>query len=331
MVENTITVEAADRHSLEILTHEFPAELAYGREGEAIRWISEAAEEVLADSELSQKIHTVLEFGRFATVTGLAMPEHVPPTPYRYLPSSEAIVYDFDIPQIAVSSLIGACYATKHLRGARILADIFPKDQYGTKPDSAFGSNQPFDFHGDGAVHPDTKPEYFSFRAVRNHEQIPTIASWADEKDLSSEAFQRLTEPAFTIHYESANPEAHSVERIAIIENNHTKFLHFNYYGRTKITISNDVESEPYIAALDEFEAALRRNSVPIRLNAGDIMLFDNKAGLHARQSFQPAPEQADRRWMRRVYIAADKYKRQEIEQDSARILRSEVDRGWYL
>lgn len=325
----SITASIHDRCTLDLIVHEFPPELTIGREGEAVAWVSDVTREELKNSELAENISSILHLGRYAVVTGLEMPATVPPTPEIYLPSENALIYDFDIPQLAISSLVGACYATEHLRGSRILADIFPKDTYGAKADSAFGSNQPFDFHGDGAIHPDTKPEYFSLRAVRNIEQVPTTISWVEPGDLSEEDLERLQEPVFTLHYESTDPEAHSIESVPVIESGTECFLRYNYFGRSKISLPRDAFE--HARALATFEAVLKKNSRPLMLAAGEVMILDNKAALHAREAFQPVTTQSQRRWMRRSYIAVDERKQAVIERTSSRILRSSVDRGWYL
>lgn len=330
MPSQLIHLETEDIKALQEISQAFPEELAKRHEGEAVSWTAFAATDILDGSRLDERLHTALEVGHYAVITGLPMPEEVPPTPERYLPTEEAVVYDFDIPQLAVSSLVGECYATKHLRGSRILADIFPKDEYDNKADSAFGSNKPFDFHGDGALHPDTKPEYFSFRAVRNEEGVPTVASWIEPGDVDSDALKLLNEPVFSLHYESTDPSAHRVDNIAIIEQNENRPSRLNYYGRGKVTVSVE-NPEPYIKALDDFDAALRKNSSAINLRAGEMLILNNKSAVHARQPFQPAKQPGSRRWMRRTYIATEPVKIRAILQRPDRIIQSEVDRGWYL
>lgn len=330
MQSSVIKLELRDIRSLDEITHAFPDELSWQREGEAVSWTADAAQDMLADSILTEQLREALNIGHFAVITGLKLPEVLPPTPQRYLSTEQAIVYDFDVAQLAVSSLIGECYATKHLRGSRILADIFPKEEYTAKPDSAFGSGQPFDFHGDGALHPDTKPEYFSFRAVRNEEQVPTVASWIKPDDLTDETRTLLSHPVFSLHYESTDPAAHRVDRVALVKPQEDGIDQLNYYGRSKVTVSAE-NPEPYIHALDDFEAVLKANSVAINLRPGEILVLNNKSSVHARQSFQPAKQQEKRRWMRRSYIATEPTKIRAILQRPDRIIQSEVDRGWYL
>ena len=330
MTSQKIHLETEDIKALQEITHAFPEELAERHEGEAVSWTALAATDILDGSRLDERLRTALEVGHYAVITGMLMPEEIPPTPVRYLPTEEAVVYDFDVPQLAVSSLVGECYATKHLRGSRILADIFPKDEYDEKADSAFGSNKPFDFHGDGALHPDTKPEYFSFRAVRHEERVPTVASWIEPGDINSDALGLLSEPVFSLHYESTNPSAHRVDNIAIMEQNENRLSRLNYYGRSKVTVPVE-NPAPYLEALDAFERALRKNSLAINLRAGELLILDNKSAVHARQSFQPAKQPGNRRWMRRSYIAAEPAKIRAILQRPDRIIQSEVDRGWYL
>lgn len=324
-----IDIEPHEQKKIDVITRNFPDELVYENEGEAVTWISETTAEEFTGSQFEKKLSAAKAVGKVILVRGISIP-NAPPTPARYQPTEHAEIYPFDIAHIAVASLVGSPYATKHLRGSRIISDIFPKDQYGAKHDSAFGSNKPFDFHADGALHPDTKPEYFSFQCVRNVEQIPTTVSWVEQDDLTNDQFQKLQEPVFTLFYENREAGAHKVSGLPIMYFSRDGSLRYNYYGKTKVTVECE-QDKVYFDALKAFEEALIKNSIDVLLSSGEIMIVDNKSALHARSSFEAAEAQVNRRWMRRIYIAADDVKQESIANTPSRILTSNVDRGWYI
>jgi L-asparagine oxygenase len=310
------------------ITEDFPAEFAIGKEAEAIDWVANHARQELLDSDLTRSTIEALRLDRLVVISGLPFPMRLPDTPRRYKPSEEADLYDFDVSNIAIASLIGECYSTRHLRGARIVTDIFPKDEMDNKQDSAFGSRQPFDFHADGAVHPDTKPEYFSFQAIRNHEQAPTYVSYVEPADLSEESLLLLTQPVFNIFYEQNSKSAHRIMDVPVIIEGGELFQ-FNYYGASKVSVRKGLDDR-YHQALREFDKALQANSQPVNLSAGELLVLDNKSTLHSRHAFSPHPDPRQRRWIRRIHIATNKVKIDRIA-TQGRMLKSDIDRGSYI
>ena len=323
-----LTLNDLDRDYLDGVTRDFPDGLSSGKEGAAVNWINgrlDAEAQALTPqlSELSESFKSGIDA---VHITGLPEAPYsiLPPTPDAYESVEDAIVHFFDLPHLALSGLAGAVYGTAHVRGGRIIADIFPKSKFETKKDSAFGSNQIFDFHADGVVQPDTTPDIFALHCLKNKEQVPTFFSTVSALDFNKDVYSTLTEPVYTIVYEIGN-EVDVINETPIIQEENNGRLRLNYYGAAKVLIDNpELDSEKYRAALHAFSDALQANTHSVTLQPGDMLFVDNKHALHGRRAFdEQAILPAERRWLRRVFIAQDPALVRQVKQSKDRILTS--------
>ena len=238
-------------------------------------------------------------------VRGLELPLEMPDTPELYQPAESAEIFRFDFSQLVLSSIIGASFGTTHVRGGRILCDVFPKQGYETKSDSAFGSDHDFDFHVDGVVHPDTTPDVFSLHCLRNILNIPTLMSDIDFSKLSLNAQTFLTQNVFRIYYESISETSHSIVS-PIIRHPGSKQQTIHYYGKTKVGIDETADDKYKIQdALDEFDQHLQQRAVPVSLTPGEIMFVNNRNCVHGRPAFSPSDIPKEKqRWLKRLHTA---------------------------
>jgi hypothetical protein len=288
------------------ISEAFPSDLHLGREAEAISWVEDqmrVAGEPAGISQLPDLFSQGAEVVRI--VGGTVDSVSLPPTPEAYLPPADADVWPFDIRHLALTSLIGFSYGSGHLRGGRIIADIFPKAQDADRQDTAFGSSKNFDFHADGVVHPDTMPECFSIHCLKNPTAVPTIVSTVREDDFEPATYQALRRPEFTIYYEGWRAGAHHLDDISLLEDNPDGTLRLNYYGGDKVV--SRVDDADHRSALLEFAEALDKNAVPLSLRPGEIVLIKNKQIVHSRPPFSTeSMDDSNRRWLRRVFATTN-------------------------
>ncbi len=306
-------------------SEEFPPELGIGRESEAIKWVENQID--LDHHTLPAKLQEIKEAISIGTdvveIRGIPLVGPLPDTPNRYSPVESADVHQFDIAQIALSALAGLTYGYKHVRGGRILADVFPKQDFEHKKDSAFGSREAFDFHADGAVQPDIMSQYFSLHCLKNPTSTPTIISTISVDDFSPEVASLLQEPVYELFYEGRITGAHSIKELPIIELKDGKTI-LRYYGSTKVDVHTEGDKEPYQAALYAFDQALHNNKVEASLEPGDIIFVNNRTTLHSRPAFNDNQlAQANRRWSRRLYTATQGDLLQRVQSQISRVLVS--------
>jgi hypothetical protein len=324
---NVLNLELTDndRDYLVEVTESFPTPLLRGREAEVANWI---------DNSLASNIQTLptqlreltQSFGLSVDAVHIAGLTHanLPPTPHVYETVDDATVYPFDLPHLALSALVGTIYGSSHVRGGRILADIFPKIDFETKRDSAFGSKQVFDFHADGVVQPDTAPDVFSLHCLKNEEQVSTFFSVVSAEDFEHDVYNALSEPVYTIVYEAGN-EVDVLKGTPIIQEDSDGRLKLNYYGAAKILLNHSKTMDKrYENALQVFATVLQASAHSVILQPGDILFVDNKHSLHGRQAFNTKSVLADdRRWLRRLFITRDPTLIEQINQSKDRVLTS--------
>ena len=313
---------------IESVVEDFPHEFGYGNESDAVDWVEDRMQSVTAPIP-----ERLLEFRQSLSdgtvdgihVVGIELPTRLPPTPNSYNPIDQAEIYGFDLPQLALSALLGASFGAKHIRGGRIIADVFPKPGYEDKPDSAFGSERNFDFHVDDAVSPDTSPDYFSLHCIRNNDRVPTIVSTVAFDELSPSAQTALSQPAFRIYYEAISEGAHSLVT-PIIENGGQPDQTLHFYGSSKVSYNVAIKELPeFEEAIQEFRSHLDDNALPIVLDRGDMLFVNNNNVLHSRPPFSVSDTpQPTRRWLRRVHTASRDQLVKRVVGKGNRVLSSE-------
>lgn len=322
-----VKLTSSEGYFFEEIAARFPNQFRVGREGEAVTWVEKQV--VSSGSKLSPLLRNLERlFDRDADalhISGLELPD-LPPTPDRYQPSATADVWPFDIVHLALASLLGRCYGSGHVRGGRILADIFPRPGFESKKDSALGCGEEFDFHSDGAVHPDTMPECIALHCLRNPAATPTLLSAVHRSDFDDLTFRRLCEPVYCVFYEDTTDGAHRLAGVPLIEEgDRDGALLLRYYGSRKIKCSIDGESGvEHREAVEALVSTLHLNACPVVLKPGDVLLAKNKKLVHGRPAFSVSSGTwAERRWLRRAYVARDRDKCAMIEASSTRVLSS--------
>jgi len=310
---------------LDEISADFPSELEFGHEAEAVDWAQATMKQPTPSlKELACKVIEASKIAGAVAIRGLQL-DAIPATPKRYQPVVAADVSKYDIPQLYISSILGEPYGSSHVRGGRILADIIPREGFEGKQDSAFGSQKMFDFHTDGTIHDDIMPDYFSMNCLRNTLHTPTLISTVSQEDLTSEVFELLQHPIYTLHYVHPQDDFHK-RTASIIETKPDGQVNYNYYGDSKVTVDQKiVNPQPYIEALRNFHDALNENSEPVLLAPGDIAIINNHRVLHARPAFNSSRvDQSMGRWLRRVHIATQPSNMQTIRRTTDRILHSQ-------
>lgn len=242
------------------------------------------------------------------SITGIVLrnlvdinPLLIGPTPERYATSGEESLNRVDLIQIAAASLLGAPYGIHHIRGGRVVSDIYPRPGFCSKPDSAFGSNELFDFHADGGAFPMTRPDFFMLLCLRNTEKATTMLT--DVKSIDPELAGVLSND-FEVRY---TPNDHRPLITPIVTMAGGKITRINYYGRRKarpLESRTEAEKKSHQAALDQLERYLVDNHEAVALGPGEALFAGNNTVVHGRHQFEAAPQQGARRWIKRVVIA---------------------------
>jgi hypothetical protein len=216
-----------------------------------------------------------------------------------------------DVVALFLASGFGVPYGSQNIRRGRVVAEVFSRKDMTTRKDSAFGSNEPFTFHIDGAALPDITPDMFVLLGIRNVEKVATTIANVKAEQLSSASLEVLSSPIFHIIYEPTHPES-GVRNVPIIELNDNKEVKvIRLFGESKMgQHTNDRYSEHEINdAYEELIMALETNSQEVIINSGEALVLPNLSYVHGRKSFEDSAVVADvsRRWLKRVHIATRK------------------------
>lgn len=258
-------------------------------------------------------------------VTGLGLADDLPDTPSAITPREDARLSSHDLAHLLVATQAGVVFGCDHTQGGRLANDIFSVPG---AVDNTAQSQAGFRFHVDGAMDPETAPQYFSMQCLRNSEEIPTFASTVDRNDFDDETWRLLTAPVYTIRFDPRVPRSTDLTGSPMIDatpDGGVARLSF-YDDTTRVRVEAD-DPEPYLTALDRMREVLNRDAVEVVLAPGDILLVDNLTTVHGRRgSAAPITTPGRQRWMRRFWITTDEHQIDRVRQAPGRVLRS--DRG---
>ncbi|MBO0882430.1 MAG: hypothetical protein J2P17_19280, partial [Mycobacterium sp.] len=148
-------------------------------------------------------------------VSGLGLPGPLPDTPTAKVPPEDARLSAHDVAHLFVVAHAGVAYGCVHTHGGRLTHDVFSMPG---ALDNSRHSRGGFRFHVDGAMDPETAPQYFSMQCLRNSERVPTFASTVDYGDFDAETWDLLTAPVYTIHFDGRVPRSSDLTDVPVID-----------------------------------------------------------------------------------------------------------------
>jgi hypothetical protein len=202
-------------------------------------------------------------------------------------------------------------FAVNYENDGRLIRNVVPNPAASGKT-SSWGADSEFFWHSDNPHQPfgspgsDPRlyaPQYLTFYAVRNHEQVPTELTAIEDVvlHLDETTRERLMAPEFEVGAPDSN------DRDTTLPLKDTPILDVDSCGRYRVRYDCGTTIGHTPAAKDALQrwhdALLDVPSDELILQPGEFMIFDNYRVLHRRRAFTPRSD-GSARWLRRCYAA---------------------------
>ncbi|MEI7461849.1 MAG: TauD/TfdA family dioxygenase [Pirellula sp.] len=265
------------------------------------------------------------QFGRgqgesFLIIEGLPVQENLPNTPQQF--NDDAGVQFTDCQLLGAIDLAGLqSIAFGYENYGRLARNVAPAkteqlavSSHGSKLDLAWHSDNSYEFENQGKLlFGSPSPRFLCFAGLRNLDAFgkPVATELLAVEEILSQAseelLQGLQRTAFEIMPGQSNAKQ-SIGAVPLLQYcRHTGegLLRFNLNEGS--TIGLDSNARNTIAELSELIASIEDRVIPIFLENGSFLAFDNYRTLHRRLSFDPGTDLSKARWLRRVFACMDR------------------------
>jgi len=252
--------------------------------------------------------------GRHVLILGNLPTQELPPTPVSGF-TQEADVALINAVQFGLIQILGLTpFAVDYENTGRLIRNVVPNPAASGKA-SSWGADSEFFWHTDnphlpfGNAGTDPRPyvpQYLTFCALRNNEQVPTEVMAIEDAigKIDEQTESRLRSAAYRVGAPASNDHDRAGIR-RTLEN--TSVLEPDLDGRYRVRYDRGTttgQTGEAAAALEIWSNALTKvHSQECVLQAGDFLIFDNYRVLHRRKAFTPLPTDAAR-WLRRCYAS---------------------------
>jgi L-asparagine oxygenase len=290
----------------------------------------------LAHGVSTEDKRRLLDFGRgqgapFVVLEGGPSQSNIPNTPQGFGDDTQVLFAD--------TMLLGAMrlaglhpIAFSYENFGRLMRNVAPSKQAENSV-SSHGAKLPLEWHTDNAYafehgyrspmglrlasgmfgHPigSPSPRFLCFVSLRNHDaqgdMVPTELLRVDDllETLPQRLQRKLRQPIFEIKPGASNERA-SMKRMPLLEScsvTGKSLLRFN--ANEGQTLGLTPGARGAVVEVSQRLTELERRAIPIYLQPGELLMFDNYRVLHRRGSFEPGPLQ-QARWLRRCFGTSD-------------------------
>ena len=227
----------------------------------------------------------------------------IPDTPSHYGVQLSSHVTDDLIPRLAKN--LGVLIGYPEERAGALIQDIYPVAADAAKSINS-GSSVEFDFHTENA-HLLRPPRYVGFYCLRSDPGARAFTYVAKVGDvcnaIDSKTLAILREPLFVtrpgLSFTRTGRSELSPPRHSILEEASSGLAwRFNLHN----TVAVGYDAGYGAQALSALASTLRMTCSRFLLEAGDLLVLDNRTIAHGRSTFNPRFDGSDR-WFRRFYI----------------------------
>ena len=204
---------------------------------------------------------------------------------------------------LAVSSVLGEVFAFQRQHNGALVQNMVPveDDAYTQK---GTGSRVFLEWHNEDP-YDQLRADYIALGCLRSDPAAQTALVYADDVPLAARTVRILAQPRFHVGIDLASGGTGVVEEGPVIA-----ILAHDEAGRRLVRLDTDLVAAAAgdaeaDAALTELREALPEAARHVTLEAGDVLIIDNRRTLHGRTAYSPNFDGTDR-WLQRVSIAAD-------------------------
>ncbi|CAL9334998.1 TauD/TfdA family dioxygenase [Streptomyces sp. enrichment culture] len=278
---------------------------------------------VLADIEIAARWlppRLARELSRFRTrgnahgtliVRNLPVDDDLPPTPADGVAPDWARLPLATVAQLAMVSWLGDVIAYADEKSGRLVQDIVPVR--GAERRQENSGSVMLELHTEDGFHP-FKPDFVTLLCLRaDHERRALTSTGAITRALprlSAGCVATLRRPSFRIRHSSSFSGAGAGAGAGAGVGAVSMPLPVLSGPDTEPELTADfhameADDETAARALDELRDAMLAVLVGTVLDAGDLIVVDNRAAVHGRTGFRPRYDGQDR-WLRRCFAVAD-------------------------
>ena len=235
---------------------------------------------------------------RVGLVRNLPIDTFVPRTPLvRY--GADRVPMFSDRVLGAISSCFGTVYTIQGKGSERHIGDIFPlpSDAF-TQLASSYSTN--LVWHTEEAFHP-SRPEWLALLCVRANSSAITRVAHARNLRLPASIVERIRQARFRLLVDetySVRPNARYFSSAILIGPSHDPEIIFDPAYTTD-------ESPEDGGAIEAVQAPADAVQYSVSLEAGDLLVIDNRRTLHARSAYDAKMIGGDR-WLKRAFVHSD-------------------------
>ncbi|MFF4486639.1 TauD/TfdA family dioxygenase [Streptomyces sp. NPDC001544] len=263
----------------------------------AARWLPTRLARALSHFRKAGNAHGTL------IVRNVPIDDDLPPTPADGVAPDWSRLPLATVAQLAMVSWLGDVIAYADEKSGRLVQDIVPVK--GAERRQENSGSVMLELHTEDGFHP-FKPDFVTLLCLRaDHERRALTTSGAITRALprlSAECVSTLRRPLFRIRHSSSfggtGTDAVSMPLPVLSGPDAEPELIADFHAM-------EADGEGAARALDELRHAMIAVMVGTVLDAGDLIVVDNRAAVHGRTDFQPRYDGQDR-WLRRCFGVLD-------------------------
>jgi len=260
---------------------------------------------------------------------------NLPSTPSKPGERATVATHASELWMCAVASILGEPIAYRQERAASIVQEVFPTEEHADKMSSQ-SSSAPLAFHTEMVFHP-YSPDFLLIYGMRQdkEKQARTLFSSARKflPLLSDEVRETLFSTAFALAYSHIHSPYLSMGKpVSVCEG----------LG-PDVAVLYGERSDPYLryepelmvaqtpeakTALGSLQTLVNQCSREVVVEAGSLLIFDNRRCAHARTPFTARFDGQDR-WLRRMHVARSLEPSARDRLPGSRTIDTDLGAGW--
>lgn len=255
---------------------------------------------------------------------GLPVDPQIPSTPSTANDKIEKNTFISEMLLCGISSALGEIYGYEAEKSGSLIHQIHPT-KVGELSQSNESSKVLLRFHSELAFHPTIRPDYILLTCLRQDEEKEARTYFANLDDIYEHLTQDERTDLFGGDFEI--DMLYSFSKMS--DGAPPKFpipVLYGDYLRPNIRYNSQVHTKDPDSqkALEQVQNIANSVKKFVHLEAGDLVIIDNRRTLHARSEFKAYYRGRDR-WLQRVYVTKDLTKAGKDIRNGDRIVRTNL------
>lgn len=215
-------------------------------------------------------------------------------------PSESDLLPDLNAFLLGYVAKYGNPVAFAREKNGALVQDIYPMPG-DEKIQISSSSNVVLQMHTETAFHK-YKPDWVILACVKGDKKAETLYATLDEilRDLDEKTIRDLREPGIITSVDPSFVRSGEKDKEIVVRP-------ISGFGANKWCLTYDADlmrgiTDEAAAALKKLGAAIANSTRSVTLNAGDIMVINNRVAVHGRKPFKARYDGTDR-WLKRILL----------------------------